>query len=353
MKRMFALLLTGVMALSMAACGLNGDGADLAEEVSTELNLYMPEKYISEKLIADFEAENNCTVNLFAMNDLSQGMDALLAGSDVYDLILTQNMQMENLIDGEYIQKLNLENIPNTSNLEDSNWTSKRYGIPYLMQYLYVIYDAETCPVKITSYNDLLDPAMKGQISSVDGERNLFCMALEALGYAPNSTEHTEITEAYDWLVKFNENVAVYDSDEQSLLNGDVSAAITYDRNAARAMAQKDSIQIAPLAKDKIQLITDMFVIPAEAKHVDLAEKFLNYLCDPIVMEGNLEEFPYACPNAAAVLIASDAYKSEPSRAFDYKDRIFFQKNVEDAEKWYENYYQQLKEGTTMHLSEK
>ncbi len=345
MKKLLALLLTGVMTLSATACSLNGAVGDATAEASTELNIYMPQNYISEKLIADFEEENSCSVNVFDMKDMAEGLDVLAAGSDAYDLVMTQNTQMGYLTEEEYIQEINMDHIPNTSNLDDSCWTYKRYGIPYLMQYIYVVYDSETCPVEITSYNDLLDPALKGKISSIDGARNLFAMALEALDYDPNTTEEAEIVEAYDWLVKFHENLAAYDSDVKHLLKGEVSVAITSDRNAAKAMAKNDNIKIAAFTKDEVQLVTDMFVIPAEAKYTDLAEKFLNYICDPVVMEGNLREFPYACPNAAAVLIASDAYKNAPSRQFDHKDQIFFQKYLEEGKTVYEEYYQMLKTG--------
>ena len=35
--------------------------------------------------------------------------------------------------------------------------------MPYLMNYIYVVYDTERCPIEITCYNDLIDPALKGR----------------------------------------------------------------------------------------------------------------------------------------------------------------------------------------------
>ena len=78
------------------------------------------------------------------------------------------------------------------------------------MNYIYVVYDTESCPIPITGYNDLINPALAGQIGSVDGARNLFPIALVALGYDPNSTNETEIAEAYEWLVQYNNNVVAY-----------------------------------------------------------------------------------------------------------------------------------------------
>ena len=274
MKKLLALLLTGAMVFSVAACGGSDAPADDANaEASTELNIYMWQQYISDELIANFEAENNCTVNLSYMSDNADAINKLTAGGgEEYDLIMTCDAYMESLIAGGYVEEINLDNVPNSSNLNDAYWVSKGYCVPYLMNYIYVVYDSATCPIEITGYSDLLDPALKGQISTIDGARNLFPMALIALGYDPNSTDEAELAEAYEWLVKFNENVAAYGNAEQNLTNGTVSVAVTFDGNASWAMAEKDTIKIAPFTDDAIQLGMDLYVIPTGAKHVDLAD---------------------------------------------------------------------------------
>ena len=63
-------------------------------------------------------------------------------------------------------------------------------------------------------------------------------MALVALGYDPNSENEEEIAEAYEWLVKYNENVVAYGNAEQNLTNGTASVAFTYDGNASWAFAE-------------------------------------------------------------------------------------------------------------------
>ena len=63
------------------------------------------------------------------------------------------------------------------------------------------------------------------------------------------------------------------------------------------------------------------------------------------VMAANLVDFPYSCPNDAAVAAASEAYRNDPAFDFDYKTNIFFQKDVGDALAIYDQYYQMLKVG--------
>ena len=175
MKKLIALLLAVVMVLGLVACGDKGGDDDAA--ASTELNIFMWGDYISEDLISNFEQANGCTINLSYMSDNADSITKLTAGAgSEYDLIMTCDAYMESLIAGGYLEKLDHAQIPNAvANINEAYWNgdNKDYCVPYLMNYIYVVYDTERCPIDITCYNDLIDPAMKGQIGTVDGARNL------------------------------------------------------------------------------------------------------------------------------------------------------------------------------------
>ena len=356
MKKALTLILALTLALSLCACG-GGDpkptgSGNEPSAASSELNIFMWGDYISETLISDFEKANNCTVNLSYMSDNADSITKLTAGAgDSYDLIMTCDAYMESLIKGGYLEQLDHEQIPNAdANINEAYWfgDNRDYCVPYLMNYIYIVYDTERGPIDITCYNDLIRPEMAGQIGSIDGARNLFPMALIALGYDPNSTNESEIKEAYEWLTKFNENVVAYGATQENIVNGTISCMLTYDGNASWAMnelGENNTLTIAPFTSDPVQLGFDLFVVPKGAKHTDLAHKFLNYICEPEVMAANLVDFPYSCPNDAAVAAASDAYRNDPAFDFDYKTNIFFQKDVGDALAIYDQYYQMLKVG--------
>ena len=207
MKKALSLLIAFVMLFSL------GITANAAER--KELNIFMWSDYISDDLIANFEDEFGVRVNLSYMNDNADSITKLTAGAgSEYDLIMTCDAYMESLIAGGYLEELDLSQIPNSENINKAYWSeqNQKYCVPYLMNYIYVVYDTERCPIEITCYNDLIRPEMKGQIGSVDGARNLFPITLIALGYDPNSRDENEIKEAYEWLVKYNENVVAYGS---------------------------------------------------------------------------------------------------------------------------------------------
>ena len=350
MKRLITLLIAALMLLTLASCGQSG-GGETAADGSKEINIFMWSDYLSDDVVADFENETGIKVNLSYMNDNADSINKLTAGAgDEYDLIMTCDAYMESLIAGGYLEELDLSQIPNSENINKAYWSeqNQKYCVPYLMNYIYVVYDTERCPIEITCYNDLIRPEMKGQIGSVDGARNLFPIALIALGYDPNSRDENEIKEAYEWLVKYNENVVAYGSTETNIVSGAISCMFTYDGNTAEAMAQlgeDNTLVVAPFTSDPVQLGFDLYVIPKGAQHMDLAYQFLNYICDPEVMAANLVDNPYSCPNDAAVAAASEEYRNGPAFDFDYKTNIFFQEDVGDAITIYDQYYQMLKVG--------
>jgi spermidine/putrescine-binding protein len=57
-------------------------------------------------------------------------------------------------------------------------------------------------------------------------------------------------------------------------------------------------------------LFMDNWAIPKGAKNYNAAMEFINYMLDSENMAKILEEFPYMCPNSAAVALMGDEYAS-------------------------------------------
>lgn len=352
-KKLIAIAVIAVMAFSLAACG----GGDKGE--NGELNIYMWSEYLSQDLVDQFTEETGIKVNFSYMSTSEEAAAKITSGGgDEYDLVMPCDADMTALINGGYLEEINLENLPNFDNLGDIYKyrdfdPENKYAIPYMMNYVYVVYNPETCPIEIDEYADLLDPALEGQIASVTGPRNLFPIALSSLGYDPNSQNDEEIAEAYEWLKKYVPNVAGFDSDsaETMLINGAASVGFLFDGQASKAFSEMgdDALVVAEL-KDAVQLGVDEFVIPKGAKNKENAEKFLNFLLDAENMAFNLQTMmdsdgqAYACPNDAAVALMGDDYKNAPALAIpaSVKSNYFLQLDIGDAAKTYDKYWTML-----------
>ena len=352
MKKVLVLLLALMTAVAFTACGGGGGGEEAAEDAG-ELNIYMWSEYMSEDFVDKFEEETGVTVNFSYMNSSEEAVAKITAGGgDEYDLVMPCDADMTSLIEGGYLEEIDTSSMENFQYLDDaykgrSFDPDTKYAIPYFMNYIYVVYNPETCPIKITSYNDLLDPKLEGQIASVDGIRNLFPMALVALGYDANSTNDKEIEEAYGWLQKYMKNVKYLNSDdaEKELVSGGCSVGFVFDGMFGRALEDNPDLEVANL-KDAVQLGVDEFVIPKGAKNKENAEKFLNFMLDPQNMADNIMDgHGYTCPNSAAVELCDDSYKNAKNIAIpqEMKENYFLQLDVGDAMKTYDKFYTRLK----------
>lgn len=349
LKKSLAIMLIIALVFGMAACGGGG-----GEEENGELNIFMWSDYMSEQIVEDFEAEYGVTVNIAYMSNSEEATAKITSGGgDEYDLVMPCDADMETLIQGGYLAEIDTANMENFQYIDDAYKNrsfdpENKWAIPYLMNYIYVVVNEDTCPIEITTYEDLKDPALKGKLSSVTGIRNLFPIALIALGYDPNSKEESEIAEAYEWLKGYMANVNYLNSDdaEAPLVAGSVVAGYIFDGMAGRAFMESEgqNLKVAELT-DPIQLGVDEFVIPAEAKNKENAELFLNYIMDPEVMAKNLsDDNPYMCPNSAAVELMDDEYKTNPAIDFspEMKENYFLQLDVGDAMKIYDKYWTML-----------
>lgn len=352
-RKIIAAAMIGVMVFSLSACGGGSDKG------AGEVNVYMWSEYMSPAVVEKFTEETGIKVNFSYMSTSEEATAKITSGGgDEYDLVMPCDADMTGLIKGGYLEEMNLDNIPNLKNLGKAYKNREfdpdnKYAIPYLMNYVYVVYNPKTCPIKIDEYKDLLNPKLKGKIASVTGPRNLFPIALTSLGYDPNSQNDKEIKEAYKWLQKYVPNVTGFDSDsaETMLINGASSVGFLFDGQASKAFAEMgdDALVVADM-KDAVQLGVDELVIPKGAKNKENAEKFLNFLLDADNMSENLTNMmkedgqAYACPNDAAVAKMGDDYKNAPALNIPekVKENYFLQLDIGDAAKTYDKYWTML-----------
>jgi spermidine/putrescine transport system substrate-binding protein len=361
-KRGLLALAVVCLSVGLAACGggsgsgRGSGGADAnanAGTASKELNIFMWSDYMSEDIVRQFEDEYGINVNFSYMNSSEEATaKIMMGGGDQYDLVMPCDADMTSLIEGGYLAEIDVSALSNFKNLGEAYTyrafdPENKYAIPYLMNYVYVVYNKDTCPIEITRYADLLSPELERQISSVLGARNLFPIALASLGYDPNSREESEITEAAAWLTTYIGNVVYLNSDdpERPLISGSCSVAFVFDGQAGRAFAESDANLVVAELEDPIQLGVDELVIPANAANKENAMLFLDWLLDAEIMAENLQDDnPYTCPNVAAIALMDDDYRLNPAINIPeaMKANYYLQLDIGEAAPVYDRYYTEL-----------
>jgi len=156
-------------------------------------------------------------------------------------------------------------------------------------------------------------------VSFLDSPTEILPIALHYLGYSPVSQDPKELKEAEALFLKIRPYVTYFHSSKYigDLANGDICLAVGFSGDFLQAADRADEagkgVQIAyAIPKEGANLWFDMLAIPTDAKNVENAHVFLNYLMKPEVMAAitNYVQFPNG--NAAATPLVDEAIRTDP-----------------------------------------
>jgi spermidine/putrescine-binding protein len=105
------------------------------------------------------------------------------------------------------------------------------------------------------------------------------------------------------------DNIKLYDSDspKSALISGDCTVGMVWSAEVALSMEENPDIQIV-YPTEGAYVFLDNWAIPVGSKHYDEAMQFINYMLSPEAAQMNIEDFPYLCPNKAALELMGDEY---------------------------------------------
>ncbi len=154
----------------------------------------------------------------------------------------------------------------------------------------------------------------------LDSPYDILPAALNYLGLDPNSRNPDDIAKASAVLEKIRLDIRKFGSFEyiNTLANGDICIAVGYSgdilvaRNRAKAAKNGQTIVLS-VPKEGAQMWFCQMAIPADARHVDEAHVFLNYLMKPEVIAKASNYLSYANGNLASQKLLDEAVRSDKS----------------------------------------
>ena len=270
------------------------------------LHIYSPGEYMGENVIPDFEEMTGARVVL-ELFDSNEQMYIKVANGEVYDILIPSDYMIERLIQEELLQKVDKSQLLNMDfiNEEVKNLPydlENEYSVPYFWGSVGIVYDT----TKVTKeelleqgYNIFLNPKYRKDIYLYDSERDSFMMALKALGYSMNTESEEELQEAFQWFETCVTTMApeiVTDEIIDNMAQGRKALGIVYSGDAAYIMSENEDMgYYEPLEGTNVWC--DAMVIPANAKNVELAHEFMNYLCGYEAAFDNSDFVGYTSPN--------------------------------------------------------
>ena len=159
-------------------------------------------------------------------------------------------------------------------------------------------------------------------------------MALLALGYDMNDTFDSHIEEAINWLLALKPNIKAFDSDSPKtfMITKETKIGVMWNAEAALAMNEVSSLKVV-YPNEGFNISIDNFAIPNNARNLDNAYKFIDYILRPDVMQKIIEEYPYKNLNIKTQELLSDTYINNIAANIpdNYFNRGLFVKNIDEA----------------------
>jgi spermidine/putrescine-binding protein len=320
MKKFVSILAAASVAATVV-CGLSGCGSEKASEdkpyAGTTLNLYTWTEYIPDSVIKDFEKETGITVkhSTFSSNE---DMLAKIKSEDegAFDIIQPSDYMVEQMASQGMLEEIDKSRLTNLSNIDEkyldpSYDPDNTYSIPYLGGVEAMAVNTSKVSGNITKYDDLFDPSFANQVVLLDDFRAVIGLTARSLGYSMSTSDPSELDEIKTKLLTLKSNVKLYDSDspKSALIQGEASIGAMWAAEVALAMDENPDIDVV-FPEEGAYLFMDNWAIPKGAKNYNAAMEFINYMLDSENMAKILEEFPYMCPNSAAVALMGDEYAS-------------------------------------------
>ncbi|MDN3684808.1 extracellular solute-binding protein [Vibrio sinaloensis] len=191
------------------------------------------------------------------------------------------------------LQKIDKTKLGNFSNL-DKNYLDKPYdpnndySIPHVVAITGLAVNADMYdPNDFTSWADLWNPELEGQLMLMDDTREVFHIALRKLGYSGNSTDPQQIDEAYAELQKNScQTYSCSTRITRAHLTCQVKSVWVCCGMAVRQQHKNEGMNLKLVFPKEGGIgWVDNFAISSGAKNVEAAHKMIDFLLRPEIAE--------------------------------------------------------------------
>lgn len=305
-----------LLILSLAVGSVaTGCGSSSKAASSKELNVFIWTEYVSEGAIESFEEETGIKVNVSTYSSNEDMLAKLKSESEgTYDVLLPSDYTVEYLIAQDKLMELDKEKLPNLSNIDEAYLNpsfdpDNKYSVPYEGGVAAIAVNTSKIDKEISSYDDLFDAALSGQMVVLDDYRAVIGITERSMGLSMNETDPDTLAQVEEKLLSLKDNIKLYDSDspKSALISGDCNVGMVWSAEVALAMEENPDIEII-YPSDGAYVFLDNWVIPTGTTHYDEAMEFINYMLSAEAAKMNIEDFPYLCPNTAALELMGEDY---------------------------------------------
>ena len=319
-KRFLCLLLAGALAACLSPAALAApDGVEVApgydytrfKDAGITLNVYNNGLYISDgsddsvNVVSAFEDLTGIKVN-YTTYDSNESLYAKLKSGGVsYDVIFPSDYMVGKMINEGMLAELDMDNIPNIAGVGetylDRNFDpGNKYSVPYMWGTTGLIYNTTMVEEPPTKWADMWDVEYTNNVLMFNNSRDAYAIAAKVAGLSMNPQSVDEITAITEKLKEQKNIVQAYVMDEvfDKMEGGEAAMAPYYAGDAITMIDENPDLAFVH-PEEGVNFFIDNMCVPANAKHKEAAEMFINYLCETSVGLANCDFIGYSTPLTA------------------------------------------------------
>ncbi|WP_043309692.1 polyamine ABC transporter substrate-binding protein [Pseudomonas sp. ML96] len=322
--------------LAAALCGLTLAGT--AQAADRELKVYNWFDYITPETLTKFKQDSGIKLT-YDIFDTNEALEAkLLTGNSGYDLVVPSNVFLAKQVEAGVFQKLDRSKLPNWQHLDpqlmkliEANDPGNQYAVPYMYGTVLIGFNPDKVKAALGADApvDSWDLIFKEEniaklqqcgVALLDSPSEILPLALHYLGLPPNSKEPADYAKAEQLLSKIRPHVRYFHSSKymSDIANGEICVAVGYSGSfsqaANNAKQAKNGVTVdMRLPKEGAPIWFDMMAIPKDAKNIDEAHAFINYLLQPQVIAPISDFVGYPNPNKDATALVAESIRNNPN----------------------------------------
>lgn len=299
--------------LALSSCGWKLADVKAAGKPSPSdkksLDIYTWSGYIDDDLLMRFTDETGIRVRatVFGSNEEMLAKIQAAGGGD-YSVIYPSDYKVSEMAKLGLIRELDHSRLKGLESLyprfqNPSADPGLRYSVPIAWGTTVLIYNAQKLkpPPEDWSYLWQHQQELSKRITLLDDVREVMGATLKMLGYSYNSTDLSQLQQAYEKLVQLKPAIASFTTDawQTQILAGDLLLAMCYSSDASKVVREnKDLRYIIPSSGSSVWM--DTMVIPQTARNPEGAYAWINFMLQPDVAAQICERLSFATPNLVA-----------------------------------------------------
>ena len=266
-------------------------------------------EYIDESLITRFEEETGIRVNYQTAESNEALYSLIKMGGADFDVIVPSDYMIARLIEEDMLAELDYDNIPNFDLIADtykhlSYDPENKYTVPYTWGALGIIYNTAMVSEPITSWSAMFDPQYAGQVLMINNSRDAIGAALLSLGYSLNTTDESQLEEAFSLIKQAKDNgvyqAFVMDEVFGKMEGGNAAIAMYYAGDYLTMLENNEDLAFV-IPEEGSNWFVDAMCVLKSSQHKDEAEEWINFIASTDANLANMDYIWYASPNAEAL----------------------------------------------------